>query len=142
MLRNKENKGLNYTLNKCLKVAEGDYIARMDGDDLCSVDRFEKEIEALRKNPGIAIVSTDMSFFDENGVWGKTQSELFPTKESFLKGTPFCHAACMVRKEHMRSKGIQYKQSIVKVEDYHLWIKMYAKASKDESSRTIVFNAR
>ena len=37
-------------------------------------------------------------FFDENGVWGKTQSELFPTKESFLKGTPFCHAACMVRK--------------------------------------------
>ena len=121
LLRNKENKGLNYTLNKCLKVAEGDYIARMDGDDLCSVDRFEKEIEALRKNPGIAIVSTDMSFFDENGVWGKTQSELFPTKESFLKGTPFCHAACMVRKgAYEKVKGYSISNRLLRVEDYHL----------------------
>lgn len=99
LLRNDENKGLNYTLNKCLEFADGDYIARMDGDDLCAEDRFEKEVEALRKNPEIAIVSTDMLFFDENGVWGKTYAELYPIKESFLKGTPFCHAACMVRKE-------------------------------------------
>ena len=44
LLKNKENHGLNYTLNKCLKVANGDYIARMDGDDLCAVDRFEKKL--------------------------------------------------------------------------------------------------
>ena len=42
LLKNKENKGLNFTLNKCLQVATGEYIARMDGDDLCEKDRFGK----------------------------------------------------------------------------------------------------
>ena len=126
LLRNDENKGLNYTLNKCLEFADGDYIARMDGDDLCAEDRFEKEVEALRKNPEIAIVSTDMLFFDENGVWGKTYAELYPIKESFLKGTPFCHAACMVRKEaYEKVKGYSISDRLLRVEDYHLWIKMY-----------------
>lgn len=54
--------GLNYTLNKCLKFAKGEYIARMDGDDTCSEERFQKEIECLINNPGIDIVSTDMTF--------------------------------------------------------------------------------
>lgn len=71
LLRNDENKGLNYTLNKCLEFADGDYIARMDGDDLCAEDRFEKEVEALRKNPEIAIVSTDMLFLMRMVCGGK-----------------------------------------------------------------------
>ena len=43
LLRNEKNLGLNATLNKCLAAASGYYIARMDGDDICTPDRFEKE---------------------------------------------------------------------------------------------------
>ena len=126
LLKNKKNIRLAATLNHCAQYATGKYIARMDGDDLCAEDRFEKEVEALRKNPEIAIVSTDMLFFDENGVWGKTYAELYPIKESFLKGTPFCHAACMVRKEaYEKVKGYSISDRLLRVEDYHLWIKMY-----------------
>ena len=89
LLKNQENHGLNYALNKCLKIATGEYIARMDGDDLCAKERFEKEINVLEQNTEIAIVSTDMHFFDENGIWGKTYTEVFPTKKSFLKGHHF-----------------------------------------------------
>ena len=49
LLRNKKNHGLNYTLNKCLQAARGEFIARMDGDDLCSRDRFAQEIEVFEK---------------------------------------------------------------------------------------------
>lgn len=143
LLRNDENKGLNYTLNKCLEFADGDYIARMDGDDLCAEDRFEKEVEALRKNPEIAIVSTDMLFFDENGVWGKTYAELYPIKESFLKGTPFCHAACMVRKEaYEKVKGYSISDRLLRAEDYHLWIKMYAKGFKGMNLQEPLYSMR
>lgn len=83
LLKNLENYGLNYTLNKCLKVATGDYIARMDGDDLCAENRFQKEVEVLEENPEIAIVSTDMLFFDENGVWGKTNTKKILQKRIF-----------------------------------------------------------
>ena len=134
---------MNYTLNKCLEFADGDYIARMDGDDLCAEDRFEKEVEALRKNPEIAIVSTDMLFFDENGVWGKTYAELYPIKESFLKGTPFCHAACMVRKEaYEKVKGYSISDRLLRVEDYHLWIKMYAKGFKGMNLQEPLYSMR
>ena len=41
VLKNEHNLGLNATLNNCLAVAKGNYIARMDGDDRCSINRFE-----------------------------------------------------------------------------------------------------
>ena len=46
LLKNDENRGLNYTLNRCLKYARGKYIARMDGDDISLPMRFEKESES------------------------------------------------------------------------------------------------
>ena len=47
LLKNDKNMGLNYTLNRCLAAAKGEFVARMDGDDLCSPDRFQKELAAL-----------------------------------------------------------------------------------------------
>ena len=47
LLRNPHNMGLNQTLNNCLAVAKGEYIARMDGDDLCDPTRFEKQVNSL-----------------------------------------------------------------------------------------------
>ena len=99
LLKNEKNKGLNHTLNRCLDMATGDYIARMDADDMCSKERFAEEVAILQNEPDIAIVSTDMLYFDENGIWGKISHPLYPQKKDFVHGTPFCHAPCMVRKE-------------------------------------------
>ena len=143
LLKNQENHGLNYTLNKCLKIATGEYIARMDGDDLCAKERFEKEINVLEQNTEIAIVSTDMHFFDENGIWGKTYTEVFTTKKSFLKGTPFCHAACMVRKKaYIDVEGYSVSERLLRVEDYHLWIKMYAKGYRGMNIQEPLYSMR
>lgn len=143
LLKNKRNYGLNYTLNKCLKVATGEYIARMDGDDLCSDDRFEKEVMVLDGNEEIAIVSTDMKFFDEQGVWGRTHVEAWPSKDIFLSGTPFCHAACMVRrKAYISVDGYSVGKKLLRVEDYHLWIKMYAKGYKGMNIQETLYYMR
>lgn len=143
LLRNKENLGLNKTLNKCLKYATGDYIARMDGDDLCSKDRFEKEVEVLEQHPEIAIVSTDMKFFDGKGVWGKTHVLKYPQKKDFLKATPFCHAACMVRKEAYQAvEGYSIDKNLLRVEDYHLWVKMYAKGYRGMNIQESLYSMR
>ena len=126
LLKNEKNKGLNYTLNRCLKAATGEYIARMDGDDLCEPDRLEKEVDVLESEPDIAIVSTDMTYFDEFGEWGMIRHPLYPQKKDFLNGSPFCHAACMVRKEAYDTvRGYTVADKLLRVEDYHLWYKMY-----------------
>ena len=49
LLRNMMNRGLNYTLNKCLESATGEFIARQDGDDESVSTRFEKQVQFLQK---------------------------------------------------------------------------------------------
>lgn len=143
LLKNKENHGLNYTLNKCLNIATGDYIARMDGDDLCAEDRFAKEVAVLNEYREISIVSTDMNFFDEKGIWGRTHTEKNPKKESFLRATPFCHAACMVRREaYLAVDGYSVSDKLLRVEDYHLWVKMYAKGYKGMNIQESLYSMR
>lgn len=127
LLRNGHNMGLNYTLNRCLSAADGEYIARQDGDDISMPTRFEQEVAILDAHPNIAIVSTAMRYFDENGTWGQNRPITFPQKKDFIAGTPFCHAPCMVRRDaYLTVNGYTEDPRYLRVEDYDLWVKMYA----------------
>ena len=127
LLQNAHNMGLNQTLNHCLAHATGEYIARMDGDDISLPERLEKELNFLQANPEYAIVSCPMIYFDENGDWGKGRFIQFPQKLRLLFGTPFCHAPCMVRAAAFRQAG-GYSEDprTLRAEDYDLWFRLYA----------------
>ena len=47
LIRNQTNMRLAYSLNQCLQYVTGYFVARMDGDDYCAPDRFEKQIRFL-----------------------------------------------------------------------------------------------
>lgn len=127
LLRNNKNLGLNQTLNNCLEVAQGEYIARMDGDDISLPTRFEKEVQFLDTHNEYAIVSTPMVYFDEQGEFGHGKGGNAPTINTFIYGTPHCHAPCMVRREaYMKVGGYTVDKRLLRNEDYHLWMKMYA----------------
>lgn len=127
LLKNPKNLGLNRTLNHCLRYATGEYIARMDGDDLSMPQRFEKEISFLESHPEYAIASCPMIYFDENGDWGKGRCVRFPKPARLLLGTPFCHAPSMVRAAAFREVG-GYSEDprTLRAEDYDLWFRLYA----------------
>ena len=132
VIKNERNMGLNYTLNHCLEYADTEYCARMDGDDISLPTRFEKEINFLDEHPEYAVVSTPMIYFDENGEFRRgvvTEGE--PKKEIFNNGSPFCHAPCMVRTEAYKAVGgYTVASKLLRVEDYHLWVKLYIKGYK------------
>ncbi|MBQ4120190.1 MAG: glycosyltransferase [Clostridia bacterium] len=128
VIKNEKNKGLNYTLNHCLKYADTEYIARMDGDDISLPQRFEKEIEFLENNPQYSIVSCPMIYFDETGDFrtGKVSGE--PNINNIAKGTPFCHAPCLVKAETYHAvNGYAVDDKRLRVEDWDLWVRMYEK---------------
>ena len=129
LLKNDHNRGLNYTLNRCLEAATGEYVARMDGDDISLPSRFEKEVAFLDAHPEYAIVSTPMIFFDENGDWGRCYSIERPTKRDFIKHSPVhCHAPCMIRREaYLAVGGYTENTRMLRFEDVNLWYKLYAK---------------
>lgn len=131
LIQNERNMGLNYTLNHCLKYADTEYIARMDGDDISLPDRFENEINFLENHLEFAVVSGPMIYFDEDGDFrtGKGHGEV--RKENFLYGSPICHAPCMARTEAVKAVGgYSVSDKLLRVEDYHLWFKLYAAGYK------------
>lgn len=144
LLVNEINLGLNKTLNKCLKVAKGVYIARMDGDDISLPTRFEKEVAFLDNNPEYAIVSTSMIYFDESGDWGICKNIEKPVIKDFIKYSPFfCHAPCMVRIEAYRKVGgYSENYKTLRFEDCHLWYKMYAEGFRGYNIQEPLYKMR
>ena len=131
LLRNERNMGLNYTLNRCLELADTEYVARMDGDDISLPERFEKEISFLDNHPEYALVSCPMIHFDENGDFkiGKATPE--PKEENFINGDTFCHAPVMIRREaYLAVGGYTVSKYLIRLEDQHLWLKLYQKGYK------------
>lgn len=128
LIKNEKNLGLNKTLNRCLEIAKGEYIARMDGDDLSLPERFEKEVAVLDNCPEYAIVSTPMIYFDDTGDWGRGKAIEIPQIDDFFKHAPFhCHAPCMIRREaFMAVKGYSLDKRTLRIEDCNLWFRLYA----------------
>ena len=143
LIQNDSNQGLNYTLNHCLQYADTEYVARMDGDDISLPDRLEKEVRFLDEHPEYAVVSTGMFYFDEKGTFMQRIPKEHPALHDFPKRTPFCHAPCMVRKEVLDAvEGYTISEKLLRVEDYHLWIKMYAKGFKGYNIQEALYMMR
>ncbi|EEY75973.1 glycosyltransferase, group 2 family protein [Acinetobacter calcoaceticus RUH2202] len=133
-VKNEKNLGLIGTLNKGIDLAKGKYIARMDADDICYPDRFEKQINFLENNNDYVICGTAAYRFYSNN---KSNNNIFRVPESdglirlkMLFNSPFIHPSIMMRnsiiKEKMLNFDIQYKYA----EDYKFWSQLlkYGKA--------------
>ena len=106
-------------------------------------ERFEKELAFLESHPEYDIVSGNMIYFDEEGDWGEGTSVEMPQKKDFVRGTPFCHAPCMVRTEAYRKvDGYSVADKLLRVEDYHLWYKMYLLGLKGYNLQEPIYKMR
>ncbi|WP_062109521.1 glycosyltransferase family 2 protein [Bacillus niameyensis] len=127
LLRNESNKKLAATLNRCLSVASGQYIARQDGDDISLSNRLEKQVAFLDSNPEYMLVGTGMIPFDENGDMEARIGKTEPVKQDIPVNNTFMHATIMMRKEgYEELKGYRVMKQTRRAEDYDLWIRFFA----------------
>lgn len=123
----KQNKGLCYALNQCIKCATGKYIARQDDDDISYSTRFAREVEFLEQHAEISFVGTIADVCDDNGIWGQYIVEEKPTKDSFLWNSPFLHPSIVIRKQDLLDVGGYRVERITRrCEDYDLFMRLYA----------------
>lgn len=142
-LQNEVNKGLAYVLNKCLDNAKGEYIARMDADDECYLDRFEKQVKFLDENLDYGVVTSNAEVFDENGVWRKLIHNEEIQKEDFLFNNPIVHSAVMVRKSvYDMVNGYRDLKMTYRVEDYDLFMRIFYNGVKIRTIQEYLFRFR
>lgn len=132
VIRNEKNLTLAPTLNKCIKLANGKYIARQDGDDFSDKDRLQMQVEYLEENPQYDLVGTNMVSFDENGQKGIHKLKTDPSKLDFLStGKAFAHATIMIKKDVLISlNGYCEEDYANQAEDYELWSRFFYEGFK------------
>lgn len=134
IISNPQNMGLAASLNHCLQYVKGEYIARMDCDDLSAPDRFEKQQAFLSQNPGFDLVGTYMQAFDTSGNLNVVEHKLLPTKYDVPKGAPFAHATIMVKTSVLKElNGYKISKHTMRTEDVDLWYRFFAAGYKGTS---------
>ena len=125
---NKKNIGLMNCLNKGIGMARGEYIARMDADDISVPDRLEKEKNYLELN-GLDMVSSNRIDIDEKGrIIGRSHNER-KKPEKHLPYTNFIvHSSVLIRTEVLKALG-GYRE-FYNSEDYDLWLRMLSSGYK------------
>jgi len=118
------NKKLATRLNEVTQLANYDFIARMDADDLMSPTRLEKQLKILENNPNIDIVSTGVYSVTNDlkliGIRGADTKKI-EFKELLFKKKGIVHAAVLGRKSWFLRN--QYNPTLKIAQDYDLWLK-------------------
>ncbi len=123
VIENKECRlGLAESLNLGMREARGEYIARMDADDISLPKRFEKQVKYLDKHPKIVMCGTAMKglyddgYMDKRGYFSDSGSIRFEC----MLGNPFGHPTVMWRKDAFLKEGLFYRNTPYS-EDFELW---------------------
>lgn len=126
LFKNEKNSKIVKTLNFALQQATGDFIARMDGDDICSSDRLEKQLHFLLQNLEYDLVGSHVYTIDENDqIIGKQKMPTSAIKiEKIIKYiSPVLHIWLAKRSVYETLEG--YRE-IPGAEDYDFLLRMHS----------------
>jgi len=115
-----QNTGYTHSLNTGLQMARGEFIARMDGDDISRSTRLEKQVAYLQSHPDVLLVG---SLFSIIGGLKPRYSPLShdSLKVYFLHHNYLQHPTAMMRRKVMDAFNLRYDPGYEPAEDYKLW---------------------
>jgi glycosyltransferase involved in cell wall biosynthesis len=131
LLPNEQNIGLTRSLNRGLDASRGEYIARMDADDISLPHRLERQIQYMTEHPEIGVLGTNMLFVDEEGQVlhdGRPLYQDFLTpgyiKWLLLWLNPIPHPTVMIHRVVLQETGFKYDPAFKTSQDYALWCRL------------------
>lgn len=140
-ISNEVNQGISVCLNQALQIAKGEFIAKMDSDDISLPTRFEKQVEFFNSHPKSNVLGTYAIEFgdvynyliDYNNYSQKMRSILLMFRNSGL-----IHPSAMIRRTFLDNNKIRYDEHFRKALDYRLWVEC-TKYSKIDCLNEILF---
>ena len=138
-----DNHGLAHSLNECILLARGRYIARMDDDDISSFNRLQTQVDFLDHHPEYGWCGCNARLFDSSGVWGYRQMPEKPEKEDYLRYSPFIHPSVMFRSEIFEENhGYLDSAQTLRCEDYEIFMRLEKQGLKGYNIQNYLFNYR
>lgn len=127
LFRNPENQKLIKTLNRAINLATGEYIARMDADDISHLDRLEIQLKYIISNK-LDVCGTLAELVNESGrSYGKLHQICRSPRAieaCSLFGSPLVHPSILIKKEILKNYFYRDDDSCYVAEDYDLWCRL------------------
>lgn len=131
LIHNEGNKGLPYTRNRGLDLAQGKYLAIMDADDVTVKERLQLQYEIMEKKKNLVVLASGKELISEDkedtyGFKEKLYSYLFYRKSSQIQTDLIFHnvlvnSTTMIRLEFLKKNMIRYNEKCFVMQDYELW---------------------
>lgn len=122
-----QNNGISLALNLGLEMANGEFIARMDADDIAFPNRLSKQVSFMKRHTDYVACGSSVIFFNEHNTQYKAH---FPSTNEEIRAAlslfshHISHPTIMMRAETIRLNRLRYSTSHLYAEDFHLWSKM------------------
>lgn len=132
------------SLNRGLTIAEGDYIARMDADDISLNNRFELEVEFLSQHSNVGVVGGQLNIINEKGEIISSRKYPCSGMKLFFYSAircPLAHPTIMMKKA-IADDGFRYDENLKTCEDLDLWLRLMNNGIKLVNIPETVLNYR
>jgi len=143
LLEKEVNEGLASALNDGINLCSFELVFRMDTDDISMPNRFEKQLEFMRSNPGVDVCGSYIQEFEESPEDIVSERTVPQSHDEIIKFSrsrnPLSHPSVCFRKEAVLLAG---SYPIVYPEDYLLWIKMIQNGSEMANIRESLVKMR
>lgn len=126
LIENSEQMGLSANLNRGLKLARGEYIARMDADDISLVDRLARQVAFMQENPDVGVCGSaaiEVDDADRTIRVRKVRSGKCLERWVWMP-SPLIHPTVMFKKKI--AQQFSYDVAFIAAQDYELWLRMYS----------------
>ncbi|MFS4157464.1 oligosaccharide biosynthesis UDP-D-galactose glycosyltransferase Gtr5, partial [Acinetobacter baumannii] len=139
-----QNVGLGKALNEGLKQCSYDWVFRMDTDDICTPDRFEKQVAFIKQNPDVVLFSGQVMEFDKDitdaNVLKAVPITYEEIREFAQKRCPFNHMTVAYKRDVILGLG-GYQHHLF-MEDYNLWLRVIGNNYKVANLPDVLLYAR
>lgn len=145
LLRLESNVGLGLALQAGLKYCTYEWVARFDADDICCMDRFERQVCFLQQHPNIDVLGGQIIEFNNNPHEHNAHRKLVPMSHDRIhrytkSRNPMNHMTVMFRKSAVIEAGNYQHRPLY--EDYDLWVRMLLSANKFANIDEVLVYAR
>ena len=125
LLENNKNIGLTKSLNKGLELCKGEFIARMDGDDISLPIRLEKQVNYMEKNKNVDVCgSWSMTIGKSVGEIRKYPRNHEEIRCQLLLNNIMCHSSVIIREKSISEGNIRYNPSLLYAQDFYFFVRM------------------
>ena len=136
-----ENKGLVYSLNEGIRHAKGDFIARMDADDISVANRLELQLNYLFNHPDIDICGGSYKCFGTDNRLVEIVTEPDKISERLFRECVMAHPTIMMRSGIVYQREL-YNHDYLYAEDYELWCRLKKRGIKFGNIPEVILNYR